>query len=54
MVFLARWAKKRHELSGEEFPIFKVSIAILIASPLLVYFVAGQPIGAEYPELRGF
>ncbi|WP_413701658.1 ABC transporter permease subunit [Psychromonas sp. KJ10-10] len=31
VVFLTRWAKKRHELSGEEFPIFKVAIAILIA-----------------------
>lgn len=54
VVFLTRWAKKRHELSGEEFPIFKVSIAILIAAPLLVYFITGQPIGAEYPVLKGF
>ncbi|PKF63863.1 amino acid ABC transporter permease [Psychromonas sp. psych-6C06] len=52
--FLARWAKKRHDLSGEEFPIFKVSVAILVLSPVLVYFVTGQPIGAEYPELKGF
>ena len=52
--FLARWATKRHDLSGEEFPLFKVSIAILIAAPLLVYFISGQPIGAEYPVLKGF
>lgn len=52
--FLARWAKKRHDLSGEEFPLFKVSIAILVCAPLLVYFIVGQPISAEYPLLKGF
>ncbi|PKG38753.1 amino acid ABC transporter permease [Psychromonas sp. Urea-02u-13] len=52
--FLARWAKKRHDLIGEEFPLFKVSIAILIAAPLLVYFISGQPVSAEYPVLKGF
>ena len=54
VIFLGRWAKKRHNLTGEEFPIFKVSIAILIASPVLVYFITGQPISAEYPVLKGF
>lgn len=52
--FLARWAKKRHNLTGEEFPIFKVSIAIILLAPLLVYFVTGQPVTAEYPVLKGF
>jgi general L-amino acid transport system permease protein len=52
--FLARWAKKRHNLTGEEFPIFKVSIAIVLLAPLLVYFITGQPISAEYPVLKGF
>lgn len=54
VIFLGRWAKKRHDLSGEEFPLFKVSIAILIAAPLLVYFISGQPVSAEYPVLKGF
>ncbi|WP_022942478.1 amino acid ABC transporter permease [Psychromonas hadalis] len=52
--FLARWAKKHHDLTGKEFPLFKVSIAILIFAPLLVYFISGQPISAEYPQLKGF
>jgi general L-amino acid transport system permease protein len=52
--FLARWAKKRHDLTGEEFPLFKVSIAILVLAPLFVYFVTGQPVSAIYPELKGF
>lgn len=52
--FLRRWAKKRHELTGEGFPLFSVSIAILILAPLLTYFISGQPISADNPVLSGF
>jgi general L-amino acid transport system permease protein len=54
VVFLGKWATKRHDQTGEEFPLIKVSLAIIILSPLLVYFMAGQPITAEYPALQGF
>lgn len=54
VLFLAKWANKRHDLSGEIFPLVKVSLAILILSPLLVYFLSGQPISAAYPVLKGF
>jgi len=54
VIFLGRWATKRHDLTGEEFPLVKVSIAIVLLAPLLVYFVTGQPISAEYPVLKGF
>ncbi|MGB5446210.1 MAG: amino acid ABC transporter permease [Psychromonas sp.] len=54
VVFLSRWAKKRHDETGEEFPVVIVSLAILIISPVFVYFISGQPITAEYPALQGF
>lgn len=54
VIYLARWARIRHDETGEEFPIWKVSIAILILAPTIVYFLAGQPISASYPELKGF
>jgi len=54
VLFLSKWANKRHDLSGETFPLIKVSLAILILSPLLVYFLSGQPISAAYPVLKGF
>jgi general L-amino acid transport system permease protein len=54
VIFLGRWAKKRHDLTGEEFPLIKVSIAIIILAPTLVYFISGQPISADYPVLKGF
>jgi len=54
VIYLTRWARKRHDDTGEEFPIFKVSLALLILAPTLVYFIVGQPITAIYPELKGF
>jgi len=54
VIYLVRWAHKRHDQTGQEFPIFTVSIAILVLAPTLVYFIAGQPISAEYPVLKGF
>lgn len=52
--YLSRWAIRRHNKTGEEFPLIRVSLAILILSPLLVYFLSGQPVSAEYPVLKGF
>ena len=54
VIYLVRWSHQRHNDTGQEFPIFKVSIALLILAPTLVYFIAGQPITAEYPVLKGF
>ena len=54
VIYLVRWSRKRHDDTGEEFPIYKVSIALLILAPTLVYFVAGQPISGDYPVLKGF
>ncbi|RJG42555.1 amino acid ABC transporter permease [Motilimonas pumila] len=52
--FLARWAVARHDNTGEEFPIFWVSAGLIIGAPVLVYFLVGQPISAQYPVLKGF
>ena len=54
VIFLAKWAKKRHDLTGEEFPLFRVSLTLIVVAPLLTYFALGQPIDAEYPVLKGF
>jgi len=54
VIYLTRWSRKRHDETGQEFPIIKVSIAILVLAPTLVYFLAGQPISGDYPVLKGF
>jgi len=54
VIYLTKWAKKRHDESGEEFPIFWISLVILIVGPVLVYFISGSPASLEYAELKGF
>jgi general L-amino acid transport system permease protein len=51
---LKKWASKRFDDTGKEFPVLSVSIAALIAVPLLTYFLAGSPVTFDYPTLKGF
>ncbi len=54
VIYLSNWAKKRHDETGEEFPLFGTSLAILIGAPVLVYFLSGTPATLEYAQLKGF
>ena len=54
VIYLSSWAKKRHDETGEEYPLFYVSLAILILGPTLVYFLSGTPATLEYAQLKGF
>ena len=51
---LARWAKKRQMNTGQIFPVFWSSLAIIIAFPLLANLFVGGAIGIEVPKLKGF
>ncbi len=53
-IFLARWAHKRQDETGQQFPVFFSSLGLIIALPLIVFFLIGAPLGFEYPELKGF
>ena len=54
VIYLSNWAKKRHDQTGENFPLLWVSLAILIGSPVLVFFLSGSPATLEHSVLRGF
>ena len=51
---LARWARRRQEATGVQFPVLRVGAALVVGLPLLALVVTGFPIGFEKPELRGF
>jgi general L-amino acid transport system permease protein len=53
-VMLSKWAKKRQNLTGQTFPIFRSSLGLLIGLPLVVFFIAGMPLHWELPALKGF
>ena len=53
-IILKRWAGKRQEETGEQFPVFWTAIGLIIILPLAAYFATGRPLSWEYPVLRGF
>lgn len=52
--FVRRWAAKRKDATGQEFPVLWTSLGLLFGLPLLMYFIMGQPLSFDHPELKGF
>ncbi|HAS6494340.1 TPA: ABC transporter permease subunit [Vibrio parahaemolyticus] len=48
------WARNKQRLTGQQTPMGRIGLGLLVGLPLLVYFVYGMPISLEYPELKGF
>jgi len=53
-VIYGRWAVKRQQETGKEAPGLWVKLALIFGVPLIAFYAAGQPIGVEYPVLKGF
>ena len=51
---IRRWAKKRQDTSGEQFPVFYTSFGLIFIIPLILFFILGSPMSFEYPEMKGF
>ena len=47
---VARWASKRQQSTGQQFPSLWAGIAIVIGLPLVVFFATGSPGVIENPE----
>lgn len=54
IVWMKRWAKKRQDLTGDQFPVFWVSLSLIFGLPFLMLVITGFPFVFEYPELKGF
>jgi len=52
--FMRRWARKRQARTGQPFPVFRVSLGLLIGLPLAAWLAGGAPTAMSVPELRGF
>ncbi len=48
------YAKKRQFERGEILPVARMSAALILLPPVIVYLLAGQPISFDTPVLRGF
>lgn len=51
---LTRWAKKRQEQTGQQFPSFWAGLGLIAGLPLLAAIFTGFPLSWDYPELKGF
>ncbi|MBO0344621.1 amino acid ABC transporter permease [Roseibium limicola] len=49
MVVLSRWARKRQEATGRQFPVFWSSLGLLIGLPMLAYLLTGMPMHFDLP-----
>lgn len=52
--FVARRARIRQEATGQQFPVFWTSLALIVGLPLLAFAVSGFPLTFEYPVLGTF
>jgi general L-amino acid transport system permease protein len=52
--FVQRWAHRRQELTGRQFPSFWTGLALIIGLPLLVGFLGGFHMTFSLPVLKGF
>ncbi|MHC8509672.1 MAG: amino acid ABC transporter permease [Rhodospirillales bacterium] len=51
---VARWAKRRQEATGLQFPAFSAGIGMIIGLPLIGAALMGFPMHWDHPELKGF
>ncbi|MGK2945923.1 MAG: amino acid ABC transporter permease [Desulfuromonadales bacterium] len=51
---LHRWGNRRQARTGQIFPSIRVSMALCICLPFLVWVFAGTPTAMDVPELQGF
>ncbi|KGY13637.1 amino acid ABC transporter permease [Vibrio tubiashii] len=48
------WANNKQRLTGQQTPMGRIALGLCVVLPVIVYFLMGSPISAEYPELKGF
>jgi general L-amino acid transport system permease protein len=51
---VARWAKRRRELTGQTFPAFRAGVALVLGLPIVAYIAGGAPTALDAPALQGF
>lgn len=53
-LLVTKWAHKRQDLTGQQFPIFFAALGLILGLPLLAFVVTGFPLSWDMPVLKGF
>jgi general L-amino acid transport system permease protein len=48
------WARRRQERTGQQAPVFWVTLALVLGLPLAVFALAGFPLGFDFPKAGRF
>ena len=52
--FLKKYLKKKQNTTGKQYPIFYINSAIIIFTPILMFYIMGMPIEFSHPVIKGF
>lgn len=53
-IWFRRYAADVQKKTGEHYPVFWISLGVVLGLPLVSYFLLGSPITFEIPEFKGF
>jgi len=53
-ISMVKWAKKRQDEQGIQFPVFWTSVGLVVGLPIAAFFIMGMPMSLDYPTLKGF
>jgi general L-amino acid transport system permease protein len=53
-VGIARWAKRRQDLTGQQFPTFWTGVGLIVGLPVLIGLVGGFHVTWSMAQLKGF
>jgi len=53
-IVLSRWSRRRQMATGQQFPMLKAGVALVIGLPLIAFIAGGMPTALNAPALRGF
>jgi general L-amino acid transport system permease protein len=48
------WARKRQEHTGQQAPVFWVTLGLIVGLPLIVFAIKGFPLAFNYPQVGRF
>ncbi|MEM5584895.1 amino acid ABC transporter permease [Roseibium sp. AS2] len=49
-IAVSRWAHKRQDATGQQFPTFWTALGLIIGLPVITYLVTGMPVVIEHPN----
>ena len=53
-ILIKKILKKKQEQTVQQYPIFLINSALIIFTPILVYYIMGRPLEFDVPVLKGF